>query len=118
MYGLDKACDLILSESLEKRWLKVHEMAQFFRNACRSYGFGIYPKLPADSLTAITLPEGVPTGKLVQSLKEKYGILIANGQADIGLKDKIARISPCDLDFVDTAELIDIINKVQINTTN
>lgn len=110
MYGLDKACDLILEEGIENRWQSVHRMAEYFREECKRFGFGIFSKCPADSLTAITFPGNIPTGKLVSRLKEKYGIQIANGQADIGLKDKIARISHMgDLNFEDTCELLKVI---------
>ena len=112
MYGLDKACDIILSEKIENRWLNVHNMAEFFRNESKAFGFGIFSKNPTDSLTAITFPNDIPTGKLVNILKQKHGIQIANGQTDMGLKDKIARISHMgDLDLNDTSELLNIIKQ-------
>ncbi|HEY3251238.1 MAG TPA: hypothetical protein VGK25_08980, partial [Ignavibacteria bacterium] len=65
---------------------------------------------PTDSLTAITFPDQVPTGKLVTRLKEKYEIQIANGQDE--LKDKIARVSHMgDIELDDIAQLTNIIKE-------
>lgn len=109
MYGIDKACDIMLKEGIENRWKKVNKMADFFRNECKKTGFGIFSKNPANSLTAFTFPDDIPTGKLISALREKYGIQIANGQAQ--LKDKIARVSHMgDINLNDTAELMKIIN--------
>jgi aspartate aminotransferase-like enzyme len=109
-YGLDKACDIILSHGLETKWKQVHEIAEYFRTEAVKMGFGIFSKSPSDSLTAVTFPNGIPTGKLVSGLREKYGIQSANGQDE--LKDKIMRISHMG-DFVldDFAELNKIIKE-------
>jgi aspartate aminotransferase-like enzyme len=111
MYGLNKACDLILHEGLENRWKKSHRSAELFRSECRKNGFGIFSKFPVDSLTAFTLPSrDVPTGKLIKVLKDKYGVVIANGQDEF--KDKIARVSHMgDLEPEDTKELAELIIK-------
>jgi serine---pyruvate transaminase len=109
-YGIDKACDIILSDGLENRWKRTKENANYFRNSAIETGFGIFSKSPADSLTAVTLPDGIPTGKLIRALREKYGIQTANGQAE--LKDKIMRVSHMgDLDLNDFKELNEIIKK-------
>ena len=103
-FGLDKACDLILEEGLEKRWEATAEIADYFRKEALNIGFGIFSSSPSDSLTAITLPSGIPTGKLILKMKENYGIQIANGQAE--MKDKIARFSHMgDLQLADFIEL-------------
>jgi len=108
MYGVDKACDIILTGGIESKWKKVHAVADYFRNECRDFGFSIFSKHPSDSLTAITFPDDIPTGKLVARLKEKYGIQIANGQEE--LKDKIARVSHMgDIELDDIIELTKII---------
>jgi len=108
MYGLDKACDIMLNEGMENRWKRVNKIAEYFRNECKKSGFGIFSKNPANSLTAFTLPDGIPTGKLVNLLREKYGIQIANGQDE--MKDKIARVSHMgDIDLKSTSDLMEII---------
>lgn len=109
-YGVDKACDIILAEGLQTRWEKTKEMADYFRNTSIENGFGIFSKSPADSLTAITLPDNIPTGSLIKRLRESHGIQVANGQAE--LKDKIARFSHMgDLELNDFKELNEIIKQ-------
>jgi serine---pyruvate transaminase len=109
-YGVDKACDIILQEGLENKWKRTRLNADYFRNACIENGFGLFSKSPADSLTAVTLPDGIPTGNLVKVLREKHGIQTANGQAE--LKDKIMRVSHMgDLDLDDFKELNEIIKQ-------
>jgi aspartate aminotransferase-like enzyme len=110
MYGVDKACDILLADGIESKWEKVHSVADYFRNESRNFGFNIFSKHPTDSLTAITFPDQVPTGKLVTRLKEKYEIQIANGQDE--LKDKIARVSHMgDIELDDIAQLTNIIKE-------
>jgi aspartate aminotransferase-like enzyme len=110
MYGVDKACDILLEEGMEAKWKKVQNIAEYFRNECKIFGFNIFSKQPSNSLTAITFPDDIPTGKLVTTLKQKYGVQIANGQDE--LKDKIARISHMgDLELEDIVELTEIIKK-------
>ncbi len=110
LYGVDKACDIILNEGLENKWSRTHEIAEYFRNSSISNGFGIFSSNPSDSLTAITLPGNIPTGKLIKSMKDSYGVHIANGQAE--MKDKIARFSHMgDLEINDFKELNELLVK-------
>lgn len=103
-YGVDKACDIILEEELLNRWKRTHEMAEYFRTESLKNGFGLFSSSPSDSLTAITLPGNIPTGKLIRAMKDNYGVQMANGQAE--MKEKIARISHMgDLEINDFVEL-------------
>ncbi|HMQ78505.1 MAG TPA: alanine--glyoxylate aminotransferase family protein [Ignavibacteria bacterium] len=103
-YGVDKACDIILEEGLPDRWKRTHEMAEYFRTESLKNGFGLFSSSPSDSLTAITLPGNIQTGKLIRAMKDNYGVQMANGQAE--MKDKIARISHMgDLEMNDFVEL-------------
>ncbi len=109
-YALDKACDLVLNETLPVRWKRTHEMAEYFRKESVKNGFGLFSDSPADSLTALKIPHNIPSGLLIAALREKYGIRLANGQAE--MKDKIARVSHMgDLelqDFVNLSEKMKI----------
>ncbi|MCC7158682.1 MAG: alanine--glyoxylate aminotransferase family protein [Ignavibacteria bacterium] len=90
-YGIDKACDIILAGGIETKWNQTKEIAEWFRKDSVNNGFGIFSKRPSDSLTAITLPGGIPAGMLIRAMKDKYGVHMANGQAE--MKDTIARVS-------------------------
>ncbi|MFI5211480.1 MAG: pyridoxal-phosphate-dependent aminotransferase family protein [Ignavibacteria bacterium] len=108
-YGLDKACDILLSEGLVNKWQRTKEMAGYFRTESIKNGFGIFSKHPSDSLTALTLPNEIPSGKLIRIMKDNYGVHIANGQAE--MKDKIARFSHMgDLELSDFIELSSLLN--------
>lgn len=107
-YGLDKAADIILEYGIEKWWNKTVSSAGLFRDFCLSNNLELFSRKPADSLTAFSLPDGMSSTLLVKALREKHGIQIADGQAD--LKGKIARVSHMGNIFPDdTLELVDII---------
>ncbi|MCX7878296.1 MAG: aminotransferase class V-fold PLP-dependent enzyme, partial [Ignavibacteria bacterium] len=109
-YGLDKAADIILEYGLEKWWKKTEDSARIFREFCIANGLKIFSTKPADSLTAFSLPNDIPSTLIVNILKEKYGIQIASGQAE--LRGKIARVSHMgDISPDDTLELTDIISR-------
>ncbi len=109
-YGVDKACDIILAEGLENKWKRTHEIAEYFRSSSVENGFGLFSSHPSDSLTAITLPDGIPTGKLIKAMKDNYSVQIANGQAE--MKEKIARFSHMgDLELNDFKELNELLVK-------
>lgn len=106
-YALGKSCDIILEEGLENRWKRTEQMAEYFRNESVKNGFGLFSNNPCNSLTALTLPSNIPSGRLITALREKYGIRTANGQAE--MRDKIMRVSHMgDLDIEDFKELCEI----------
>lgn len=109
-YGIDKACDIILESGIENRWRITKEIADWFRKDSLDAGFGLFSKKPSDSLTALTFPEGIPSGKLIRIMKEKYGVQMANGQAE--MKDKIMRVSHMgDIQINDIKELSELLKK-------
>jgi aspartate aminotransferase-like enzyme len=106
--GLNKACEILLDEGLENRWNKTNQIAEYFRNFMQQNEFRLFSYNPSDSLTAVILPNNIPSSLLIKSLYDKYEIQIANGQAD--LKDKIARISHMgDIDLEDIKILCNLI---------
>jgi aspartate aminotransferase-like enzyme len=110
MYGLDKASDVVLDYGIEKWWAKTASCASFVRKEGEAIGFKVFSKSPSDSLTAFSMPDNIPSGILLNNLKSKYAIQIANGQAE--LKNKIFRISHMgDLYLDDFKELLKIIKK-------
>ena len=49
------------------------------------------PDAYSDAVTAVNVPDGIDGGKLVKTMRDKYGVGIAGGQAE--LKGKIFRIA-------------------------
>ncbi len=116
-YGIDKACDIILTEGIENRWNKTAKMAEYFRKFVTKNGLGLFSLSPSDSLTAVTFPDRIKSGDIIKAMRENYGIQIANGQAE--LKDKIARVSHMgDLEIEDIREFSDLflkeVNKLKV----
>ena len=90
--GLDVALGMLLEEGLES----VHDRHARLGRACRegAKAMGLELFSPDDDrsavVTAIRAPEGVDSGELVLSLRDRFGITLANGQG--ALKGKIFRI--------------------------
>ena len=82
---------LLRAEGMEQVWARHRVMAEGVRAGVRAMGLALYPKRPSDSLTAITLPEGVDGDKVVKMLRDEEGFIIAGGQGK--LKGKLCRIA-------------------------
>lgn len=90
-FGLKKACEIILDEGIENVWDRVYEIAKYSRVRAEEIGFKIFPRKPVYSLSAFSMPDKLDSGLLIDAMKNKYDIVLANGQDD--LKGKIFRIS-------------------------
>lgn len=109
-YGLDTASEMILKDGLVNRWNKTSQCASYFRDESVKLGFGIFSHNPADSLTALTLPNNLKSDFFIRSLYEQYGVFIANGQGK--LRNKIIRVSHMgNLELVDFKVLIELFQK-------
>lgn len=74
------------------RVMRRHEiLGEAMRTGVKAIGLEIFPKRPFNGLTAIKAPEGVNGGEIVKTLRTKFGITIAGGQAQ--LKGKIFRFA-------------------------
>jgi aspartate aminotransferase-like enzyme len=66
-------------------------LAEGTRAGVAAMGLDFYSKAPSEAVTVIRAPEGINGQDVVKVLREKYGITIAGGQAQV--KGKIFRIS-------------------------
>jgi len=82
---------LIREEGIENVWRRTTELAEYTRGRIQQLGLELFPKDPADNLTAVRLPEGVDGKKLILDIRTKERIAIAGGQQE--LKGRIVRIS-------------------------
>jgi aspartate aminotransferase-like enzyme len=64
---------------------------------------------PVDSLTSICYPQGVDDAKFRTLLREKFGVWIAGGQAE--LSGKIFRISH--MGYIDALDAVSVIAAVE-----
>ena len=89
--GLLKALELIREEGLENVWGRHDALAEATRAGAGAMGLELFSKVPANTVTAIRLPESVDGDALVKLLRDNYGVTIAGGQSQ--LKGKICRIA-------------------------
>ena len=81
----------IQKKGMERVWKEAEELASFTRKGLGRLGLSLFAKAPSSALTAVNVPEGVDGKRLVQTLRDKYGIWVAEGQAE--LEGKIFRIA-------------------------
>lgn len=89
-YCLNRALEQILEVGVEATWAKHKKVGEYLRKRVADEGLEILPERPSNALTVIKMPEGVDGSSIVQTVKERDKILLANGQAE--LYRKIVRI--------------------------
>jgi len=102
--GLQVAVDTINDIGIEIVWARTALLAAATRAAAQSIGMKIFSQQPGNSVTALSLPEGIDDS-IRAKLRDKYGVSVAGGQAQ--LKNKIIRISH--MGYVDPLETIGMI---------
>ena len=60
------------------------------RRAAEALGLTLFAEVPSNTLTAVTVPEGVDGGAVMKTMEQRYGVKIAGGQNQ--LKGKILRL--------------------------
>ena len=109
--GLNTVLKMMKAEGLENIFARHARLANATRAAVKAMGLKMYPKeSPTNALTAVQAPEGIDGGALNKLLREKYGITVAGGQAQ--LKGKIFRIAH--LGYTDTFDIITAIAGVEM----
>jgi aspartate aminotransferase-like enzyme len=90
--ALDVALGLLLDEGLEAAFDRHARLGRACREGAKAMGLELFSPDEERSavVTAIRAPEGVDATEVVSSLRDRFGITIANGQGE--LKGKIFRI--------------------------
>jgi aspartate aminotransferase-like enzyme len=90
--GLDVALGLLLEEGLEQAFERHASLGRACRAGVKAMGLELFS--PDDDrsavVTAINAPDGIDSSELVQTLRDRHGIVLAPGQGP--LKGKIFRI--------------------------
>ena len=89
--ALKASLDLIKKEGLENIFKRHKMLATATRNALCVLGFKLFSETFCNVVTAAYVPEGIDSTQLVKLMRDKYGVSIANGQAE--LKGKVIRIA-------------------------
>ena len=90
--GLEIALGLLLAEGLEQAFERHTRLGRACRAGAKAMGLELFS--PDDDrsavVTAVYAPDGIDSGELVQTLRDRHGIVLAPGQGP--LKGKIFRI--------------------------
>ena len=93
MFALDVALDQLLSEGMGSVYERHAAIGQFTRDGVRKLGLDLFPReesLASNTVTAVSVPDGVDAAALVAKLRTEHGVVISGGQAS--LAGKIFRI--------------------------
>ncbi|MCP4363765.1 MAG: alanine--glyoxylate aminotransferase family protein [Planctomycetes bacterium] len=89
--ALKTALDMIKKDGLENSWKQHARLAHATREAAKALGLKLFSRQPCDMLTAIRVPDGIDGTAFIKNLRDKYGVSIAGGQAE--MKGKILRVT-------------------------
>jgi len=87
---------------MEAVWQDTDRRARMTRAAVEAMGLEVWPLDPAVSLTAVSAPEGLDSGRIVAEVERTWGVRLAGGQGD--LKGRIVRIAH--LGWIDEVETL------------
>ena len=86
-YALNRICE----EGIRRTIARHDRMATATRSAVKALGLSLFAASPANTLTAIQLPEEIDGKALIHLMRDTYGITYAGGQSQ--LSGKIVRIA-------------------------
>lgn len=121
--GLGAALDYIAGQAggdLEKGRIALVDNAELNAAATRAglmaLGFTLFaPTAPAAAATAVAVPEGVDSGAVVKELRNRFSLIITNGQGE--MQGKIFRVAHLGFfDYLDTVALLGAMEHIAKDT--
>lgn len=109
LFGAEVALKMIRDEGIENVWKRHARLAEGARRAMREIGCELYSKSPANTVTAVKVPDGIEGGAIVKTLRERHGVIIAGGQGH--LKGKIFRFAT--LGWYNEFDVVTIVQAVE-----
>ena len=89
--ALEKSLEMIKKEGLENIWARHAKLSSAIQAGVQALGLKIYSQVASHVVTPIWVPEGIEGKAIPKKLRDKYGVTIAGGQAQ--LEGKIIRIA-------------------------
>lgn len=90
--ALRETLRMMKAQGLDTVFARHRKLALATREAMKAMGLELFaPTAPSDCVTAVKVPAGIDGEKLVKLMRDKYGVGIAGGQAE--LKGKVFRIA-------------------------
>jgi aspartate aminotransferase-like enzyme len=78
--GLLEALAMMKEEGRLELVARHEANANATRAAAQALGLTLFAQVPSNAVTAITSPSGIDAGKIVKAMRERHGMVIANGQ--------------------------------------
>jgi aspartate aminotransferase-like enzyme len=111
--GVDAALQMIRAEGIENVWRRHQRLAVALREGVKAMRLRLFSDSPSYAVTPVWLPEGVDWKTFNKTLKGKYGITIAGGQAEYA--GKIFRVSH--LGYYDDLDIVTIVSALEMALT-
>ena len=89
MFALDEALNQLESEGIGEVYERHAAIGQFTRDGVRSLGLELFAKderYASNTVTAVTVPDGVDAGRLVGKMRMEHGVVLSGGQASLAGK--------------------------------
>ena len=110
-YALDTALNMMMQEGLPNIIARHERVARITREGVKSLGLSLFADeaYASNTVTAITVPEGVDPKKLLATLREEHKVVLSGGQAS--LDGKIFRIGH--LGYVNEADVENVLEALK-----
>ena len=111
-YALEVALDMMEKEGIQNIFARHARLGQMAREGVKSLGLSLFAdeKHASNTVTAVASPDGVDSKKLVGTVKDEHGIVLAGGQASLG--GKIFRIGH--LGYVTEQDVDEVIRELRL----
>ncbi len=108
--GLAETLRTFQAKGMERIWARTRTLAEATRAAMESLGLKLVAARPADSLTAVYVPEGTDGQSLLRRLDQQFGVKLAGGQGT--LKGKIFRIAH--MGIIDELDIVSVVAALEL----
>lgn len=89
-YALDLGLKKMLRQGMPASWRQHRLVADALRRKVTGMGLELFSQRPSNSLTVIKMPDGVDGTRIVDIVRKRDKILLANGQAE--MRGRVVRI--------------------------
>jgi aspartate aminotransferase-like enzyme len=104
---------ILRAEGIERVWVRTRMLAQAMRAGAEALGLKLVAARPADSFTAVYVPEGLDGKRLLGRLESRFGVKLAGGQGPLkGKAFRVAHMGIIDeLDIIATIAALELVLK-------
>ncbi len=88
---LDEALAMLNEEGIENVWKRHAQVADWVRGKLSSLGLKLFSQAPSNALTAVVMPEAIPSGDVIKAMRAAADVWMADGQGE--LQGKVVRFA-------------------------